>query len=111
MTTLYSFHPNADEKLVEIWLDGYHQWNEQQADKYIDELYDLLETIASDLSYPTIKPIPNHVLPDIMYIHYNRHYVFFREAAPYLEETIQILTILHDRMDIPARLKEELDSI
>lgn len=111
MSKLYSFHPNAVEKLDEIWLYGYKQWNEQQADKYIDELYDLLEEIAKDPSYPTIKSIPEHVMPNVKYIHYQRHYIFFREAAPYLEETIQVLTLLQDSMDIPARLRDELDNL
>ena len=111
MSKLYRFHPNADKKLDDIWLHGYQQWNEQQADKYIDGLYDVVEKIAHNLSYPTIKTIPEYVMPNVKYIHYQRHYLFFREAAPYLEEKIQVLAILHDSMDIPARLWEELKNL
>ena len=111
MSKPYRFHPNADKKLDDIWIHGYHKWGEIQADKYIDGLYDLLERIANDLSYPIIKTIPERVMPNVKYIHYQRHYLFFRKAAPYLEERIQVLAILHDSMDIPARLREELDSL
>lgn len=111
MTKCYKFHPNADKKLDDIWLQSYQQWGEQQADKYIDGLYNLLETITDDLSYPTIKSIPEHVMPKVKSIHYQRHYLFFREAAPHLEEKIQVLAILHDSMDISARLREELDNL
>lgn len=111
MIRLYKFHPNADRKLDDIWLRGYHQWGEQQADKYIDDLYELLDTIANDLSYPTIKSIPERIMPKVKMIHYQRHYLFFRKAESHLEEKIQVLAILHDSMDISVRLKEELDNL
>lgn len=47
----------------------------------------------------------------VFFVHYGKHYVFFRQAAEHLPERIQVLTILHDSMDIPARVKEDLDAL
>lgn len=111
MKALYSFHPHADEQLDEIWLYSYRTWGEQQADKYIDELYELLERVAEDLSHPNIKSIPDDRCGGVKYVKYQQHCIFFREARYHLEENIQILTILHARMDIPTRLQEALNKL
>ena len=42
----------------------------------------------------------------IWFIRHAHHYLFFRELA---EGQIGILSILHESMDLPARLKEDAD--
>ena len=39
---------------------------------------------------------------------YRRHYLFFRELA---SGKIGVMSILHERMDVPARLVEELGKL
>lgn len=111
MKQTYSFHPLADRKLEEIWWYGYQQWGIKQADKYIDGLHTALEEIAEQLDSPTIRDVPQEVIPSVKYIHYGRHYIFFRKASNRVPENIQVLTILQDNMDIPARLAESLANL
>ncbi len=108
-TLLYSFHPAADEQQIEIWLYTYKFWGVEQADKYIDGLHRQLAIVAEDFEH--LRELPGAVLPGVKYFHYGRHYVFIREAATYLNKAIQVLAILHDSMDIPARLSEVLERV
>ncbi len=111
MSQLYTFHPLADAKQDEIWRYTYQQWGEEQADKYIDGLHAILQTVAEDIKHPKVRTLPAEVVSGVFFVHYGRHYVFFRLAAMHLPECIQVLSILHDSMDIPARIREELDTL
>lgn len=101
---LYSFHPLADKKQDEIWFYTYQKWGLEQADKYIDGLHAVLETVALDLKHPKVRSLPSETAAG----HFGKHYLFFCLAAENVPERIQVLTILHDSMDIPARVKEDL---
>lgn len=107
MSQLYSFHPAADEQQTEIWLYTHKNWGAEQADKYIDGLHEQLSKVAQDFSL--LRNVPVQAIKDIKFFHYGRHYVFVREAAIHLAEKIQVLTLLHDSMDIPIRLREMLE--
>lgn len=111
MTLLYTFHPLADAKQDEIWHYTYQQWGMAQADKYIDGLHAVLQTVAENIKHPKVRALPAEVAAGVFFVHYGRHYVFFRLAADHLPERIQVLSILHDSMDIPARIQEELEML
>ncbi len=111
MTLLYTFHPLVDAKQDEIWHYTYQQWGMQQADKYIDGLHAVLQTVAENLKHSKVRALPPEVTTGVFFVHHGKHYVFFRQAADHLPERIQVLTILHDSMDIPARVKEDLDAL
>lgn len=104
---LYSFHPLADEQQTEIWLYTYKQWGIAQADKYIDGLHEQLFKAAQDFSL--LKSVSN--LSNVKFFHYIRHYVFIKEAETHLPEKIQVLALLHDRMDMPAKLSKILSDL
>lgn len=108
-TLLYSFHPSADEQQTEIWLYTYQHWGAKQADKYIDGLHEYLSKASQDFSL--LRSLPENIIDGIKFFHYGRHYIFVREAASHLSEKIQILSILHDNMDIPIRLHESLEKL
>ena len=109
MTLLYSFHPLADRKQDEIWFYTYEKWGIDQADKYIDQMHAALSRIALDTKHPSIRVLPS--MPSVFFIRVNKHYVFFKLAAEALPEKIQVLTILHESMDIPQRVAEDLKVI
>lgn len=109
MSLLYSFHPLADQKQDEIWFYTYERWGIDQADKYIDELHVALSAIASDVKHPNIRIWQS--LPNTYFIRVGKHYVFFKMAAEALPEVIQVLTILHQSMDIPRRVMEDLEML
>jgi len=45
---------------------------------------------------------------EVFFSRYERHYLFFRELT---EDMIGIMSILHDSMHIPVRLREDLEKI
>lgn len=110
MPESYTFHPLAAQKQIEIWEYTFHEWGIEQADKYIDGLHQQLANICSNLSL--LRHLPSEVAPpDVKFFHYARHYVFVRETPNHPGVKIQVLSILHDSMDIPARLQEELEQL
>lgn len=102
----YTFHPIADEQQIDIWLYSYQNWGDKQADQYIDGLHDKLSKVASDPSF--LRGLPNGIDSNVRFFHYGRHYVFLRKVA---SMEIQVLTILHDRMDIPVKLRAILEQL
>jgi toxin ParE1/3/4 len=44
---------------------------------------------------------------NIYFIRYQRHYIFFRQLG---QGNIGVIAVLHERMDLPNRLKEAIDS-
>ena len=106
---LYSFHPQANIQQNNIWSYTSENWGASQADKYIDGLHSHLQNISENLSL--LRNVPEYIIPGIKFFHYGRHFVFVREAGKYRDEKIQVLSILHDRMDIPSRLLEELKKL
>lgn len=105
----YTFHPTADEQQTDIWLYSYQNWGADQADLYIDGLHQKLSNVAHNFS--CLRSLPEGIDNAVKFFHYGRHYVFLREAVSDVAEKIQVLTILHDSMDIPERLRELLGDL
>lgn len=104
--SLYSFHPEAIEQQTNIWIYTCRHWGEEQADVSIDGLHDKLSIAAQDVTL--LRDLPNGIHPQVKFIHYERHYVFFKIASSDCYENIQVLAILHDSMDIPIKLRQLL---
>jgi toxin ParE1/3/4 len=108
--SLYTFHPLADEQQTDIWLYTHQHWGPQQADQYIDGLHEKLIKIAEDFSL--VKNLPSEINPQIKFFHYGRHYIFLRKVeAGHYQEKFQVLTLLHDNMDIPSKLRGLLQEL
>jgi plasmid stabilization system protein ParE len=48
--------------------------------------------------------LQDEMLSGVFYIRYQRHFVFFRELSP---GSIGVISVLHDNMNIPLRLRED----
>jgi toxin ParE1/3/4 len=105
----YLFYPPADAAQDRIWKDTVVQWGEAQAVTYITGLHahlqKLSETKALWRRLPNDLAIPADLKIHAFFSRYERHYLFFRELP---SGKIGVLAILHDRMDIPVRLHEDL---
>ena len=108
-TPPYSFHPVADEQQTAIWLYSYERWGAEQADKYIDGLHEQLRKVTQDFSL--LRNLPGRIAKKVKFFHYGRHYIFLRQPLSNLPQKLQVLTILHDSMDIPVRLRETLEQL
>ncbi len=76
---------------------------ERRADRYIRGIYKTMEKALGDRSI--WRKVDHDEISGIFFITYKRHFIFFRESP---ESGIGIVSILHERMDIPNRLKEDI---
>ena len=97
--------PAARNRLLEIWQYTATQWGEDQADDYTRDLISAIEEAAPKRSLWRKHPQLDTV--GIYFIRHAHHYIFVRDFAP---ETVGVVSVLHEAMDIPSRLKDdELD--
>jgi toxin ParE1/3/4 len=92
-----SISPLARLDLEEIWLYTYNTWTFNQANKYQDDLFNYFELIGSDTS---IGKSFDSIKSRYRMVHINHHYVFYTSTG----RTVQIMRILHERMDLPKHL-------
>lgn len=92
--------PPADDRLIEIWNYTLDQWDEAQADLYVRSLVEFIESLSGQR--PLWRGVMN--LRGVWYVRHEHHFVFFRELSG---GVIGVITILHENMDLPARLKED----
>jgi plasmid stabilization system protein ParE len=97
--------PAARNRLLEIWQYTATQWGEDQADKYTRDLISAIEEAAPQRSL--WRKHPQLDAAGIYFIRHAHHYIFFRDFAC---GTLGVVSVLHEAMDIPSRLKDdELD--
>jgi toxin ParE1/3/4 len=95
--------PAAKSRIFEIWAYTRTQWSEEQADKYVTGLINAIERHASDrLRW---KPVPSAELDGVFVFRQAHHLVFFRDFGG---SCIGVISILHESMNIPARLLEDI---
>ena len=94
--------PAAEERLIQIWDYTLEQWNEAQADAYIHALVEAAQKIPEQRRH--WRRVPHKSLRGVWFVRFQHHYVFFRELK---DGVIGVISILHEKMDIPARLKED----
>lgn len=94
--------PPAEARLIEIWNYTFDTWSEEQADSYLQGLINRIHSVAQKRY--SWRPVADRTLRDVWFIRYEKHYIFFR-ALP--EGDLGIISVLHESMNIPARLKED----
>ena len=106
----YFFYPAADEEQDTIYAYTLDQWGEKQAEKYINGLHQHLQKLADKEAYWHPLPIdlvrPIGVDVQAFFSRYEKHTIFFRAFS---DASIGVMSILHQAMDIPVRLKLDLD--
>lgn len=92
----------ADLSLDEIWDYSLHQWGEVQAEAYIHGIFEAIRKAASrEVIWRSLK---HEIHLDVYFIKYQHHFVFFRDLD---DETIGVISIIHERRDYIAILKQE----
>ncbi len=107
----YKFFKTADRQQDQILDYTVQHWGQAQAEKYIRGLHTHLQRLAD-------RQLPWHALPQtlavpqdldipVYFSRYEKHILFFRE----LSNGIGIMMILHQSMDMPVRLAEDLTKL
>lgn len=95
----YRISEEVVEDLEEIWLFTLQNWSLEQADRYYQLLINEIEFIAAHIDIG--KPM-DHIKAGYRMTKVKSHLIFYRQAT---DEVIDIIRILHQRMDIEDRLK------
>ncbi len=95
------FSNKAVEDLTDIWNYTVETWSETQADKYYMLLVDTCRQIA-DSPHPLGKKYAE-IMDGLFGYRAGKHIVFYRSAS---ERAVEVVPILHERMDLKNRIVE-----
>ncbi len=90
----------AVEDLRSIGRYTLKNWGHEQRNKYLAKLDASFHTIARE---PNIGPACDNIRNGYRKYHVGRHLIFYRQT----EVHIEIVRILHDRMDIETHMPED----
>ncbi len=85
--------------LEEIWLFTFEKWSLEQADRYYNLLFDEINFICKNINAGKSM---EHVRKGYRASKVKSHFIFYRV----LNDTIEVIRILHERMDIENRIYE-----
>ena len=95
----YRISKTAIEDLNNIWIYTFHRWSKEQADRYYDLIIAEIEFISDN--FMTGKSA-EQTRKDYKVTSIKSHLIFYRKAE---DDIVEIVRILHQRMDIKNRLK------
>ena len=94
--------PAASARLEEIYRYTFQQFGPAQADRYLDGAFALFEAIAENRV--TWQRIPPEFGVEGFFTRYESHFVFWKLRP---DGQVAIVAILHQRMDLARRLRED----
>jgi toxin ParE1/3/4 len=95
----FSISEKAVSDLEEIWLYTVKKWSVEQADRYYNLIFDEIDYICRNINTGNSM---EHVRKGYRASKVKSHIIFFR----ILNDTVEIIRILHERMDIENRLND-----
>ena len=95
----YRISEQAINDLNDIWVYTFHKWSKVQADRYNDLIIGEIELIADNYQ---IGKSAAHTRKNYRVTKIKSHLIFYRKVE---NEVVEIVRILHQRMDIKKRLK------
>lgn len=97
----YRISEKAIEDIETIWLSTLENWSVEQADRYVNLIFDELEYLAH---HPIVGKDIGHTRTGYRFSKVKSHLVFYKTFEG--EEIIEIIRVLHQRMDIENRLED-----
>ena len=95
-------YPPVEARLLEIWNYSCEKWGEEQADSYVRNLFAALNSLPTRRK--SWRSFQDKMLPGVWFVRHENHFIFFRELPG---GSLGIISILHEAMNLPARLKED----
>ena len=87
----------AEQDLIGIWLYTFDEWGERQADRYLDDLEAAINLLAEQ---PLLCRERTELNPAVRIHHYAHHLIVYLAQ----EDSINVVRILHESMDIDSQL-------
>ena len=96
----YRLSSKAKSDLINIWEFTLDNWSIDQADRYYNLIMDKIHDICIK---PDLGRNYHHVRKDYWGINVKSHIIFYKITE---KRIIEVIRILHLRMDLQSRLKE-----
>lgn len=96
----YRFTKKASEDLALIWNYNVDTWSENQADHYFRMLIDSCKNISEG---KVIGKNYEGIFTGLLGKRAGKHIIFYRKVEG---DVVEIVRILHERMDLKKRIKE-----
>ncbi|MCZ2458619.1 MAG: type II toxin-antitoxin system RelE/ParE family toxin [Chitinophagales bacterium] len=97
----YKISVKALEDIENIWLYTFGNWSMEQADRYIDLIFDEIEYLSKN---PYTGRNLSHTRKGYRCSKVKSHLIFYRVIEN--RSDIEIIRVLHQRMDIGNRLND-----
>jgi plasmid stabilization system protein ParE len=98
----YRFFPAADRRQDEIWDYTFEERGEPKAVEYMRGLHNAVSEAAGN---PKLRRrLGRKGFEKVFYVRYEKHFIFFRVLSG---GVLGMISMLHERMDIPVSLKED----
>lgn len=99
MTLNINKQTKAEQDLIDIWLYTFSEWNEHQADKYLDQLD---STISKLINNPKLGMDCGYIKKGYRRLSALQHEIYY-----YLtDHSIEIVRVLHKRMNEKEKLRD-----
>ena len=97
----YRISKEANVDIENIWLYTYENWSLEQADRYFNLIVDEIEYLAEN---PESGKDFGHVRKGYVRSKVKSHFIFYKINRK--KEEVEIIRVLHQKMDIESRLNE-----
>lgn len=97
----YRLSRKAEEDLEEIWLYTLEIWSKEQADRYLSLLFEEIEFLSIN---PKKGQDFTHIRKNYCYSKVKSHLIFYQYKKGHT--VIDVVRILHEKMDIESRINE-----
>lgn len=97
----YTISQEAIRDIENIWLYTLENWSIEQADRYLNLIFDEMEYVAQN---PTSGYDYSNIRKGYFRCRIKSHFIFYKTNQK--KKAIEIIRILHQRMDIESLLNE-----
>lgn len=97
----YKISIEAKNDIEKIWLYTFENWSLEQADRYFDLIMDEIEYIAE---HPNSGKDFSAIRKGYLRTQMKSHFIFYKVNQK--KKEVEIIRILHQRMDVENRLGE-----
>lgn len=100
----YHISKHALLDIEDIWIYTFHKWSKEQADRYYQLIFSEIDFIAENFiaeNFMAGKSI-EHIRKGYRVSKVKSHLIFYRKNV---DEVVEIIRVLHQRMDVKTRLR------
>lgn len=97
----YKISVKAAEDIENIWLYTFENWSLEQADRYINLIFDEIEYLSNN---PNAGKDTSYIRKNYRCSKVKSHLIFYRLIDK--QGNIEVIRVLHQRMDIANRLND-----